>query len=186
MYSLLSRGARIVVVPAITITLIGMVLLGVVDCIFLFYLTDIERNKQLKQEIGRMEYAYSVEQEHYRLIENKRYEIAKIRHDIKNQLVSVKQLVKTGNFEEAGLVLNGIEKTLDETVEYNFCSIPIINAVLQRKKQECEQKSIAFEADISISETGIIEPAHLCSIFSNLLDNAIHANEKTADGGTLP
>ena len=68
MYSLLSRGARIVVVPAITITLIGMVLLGVVDCIFLFYLTDIERNKQLKQEIGRMEYAYSVEQEHYRLI----------------------------------------------------------------------------------------------------------------------
>lgn len=159
-----------------------MVLLAVVDCIFLFYLTDIERNKQLKQEIERMEYAYSVEQEHYRLIESKRYEIAKIRHDIKNQLVSIKRLVKTQNFEEADLVLNGIEKTLDETVEYNYCSIPIINAVLQQKKQQIEQNAIAFEADVTISETGIIEPAHLCSIFSNLLDNAIHANQKLTDG----
>lgn len=168
--------------PAIVITLFGMVLLAVVDCIFLFYLTDIERNKQLKQEIERMEYAYGVEQEHYRLIESKRYEIAKIRHDIKNQLVSIKQLVKTQNYEEADLVINGIEKTLDETVEYNYCSIPIINAVLQQKKQQCEQNLIAFEADISISETGMIEPVHLCSIFSNLLDNAIHANQKLPDG----
>ena len=68
---------------------------------------------------------------------------------------------------------NGIEKTLDETVEYNYCSIPIINAVLQQKKQQIEQNAIAFEADVTISETGMIEPVHLCSIFSNLLDNAI-------------
>ena len=34
--------------PAISITLFGMVLLAVVDCIFLFYLTDIEKNRQLK------------------------------------------------------------------------------------------------------------------------------------------
>ncbi|MGN0687888.1 MAG: sensor histidine kinase [Oscillospiraceae bacterium] len=165
------------------ITLIGLVLLAVIDCIFLFYLSDIERNKVLKQEIERMEYAYSVEQEHYRLIESKRYEIAKIRHDLKNQLVSVKQLVKTNNSAEAEQLLCGIEKTLDDTVEYDYCSVPVINAVLQQKKQQCEQNAIAFEADISIFETGIIEPVHLCSIFSNMLDNAINANVKLTNKG---
>lgn len=168
--------------PAISITIFGMLILGVVDFIFLFYLADIGRNKQLKQEIERMEYAYNVEQEHYRLIESKRYEIAKIRHDIRNQLVSIKQLVNTRNYEEADKVIKGIEKTLDETVEYNYCSIPIINAVIQQKKQQSEQNAIRFEADITISDAGVIEPAHLCSIFSNLLDNAIHANQKLPDG----
>ena len=102
--------------PAISITIFGMLILGVVDFIFLFYLADIGRNKQLKQEIERMEYAYNVEQVHYRLIESKRYEIAKIRHDIRNQLVSIKQLANTRNYEEADKVIKGIEKTLDETV----------------------------------------------------------------------
>lgn len=161
-----------------TFTLIGFVLLAFIDYIFLFYLTDIEKNRRLKQELDRMEYAYNLEQEHYQSIESKRYEIAKIRHDIKNQLISVKCLVETENYAEAQELISGIEKNLDATAEYQYCSIPVINAVLHQKQQICADNNINFEADITVEDTGNLEQVHLCSIFSNLLDNSINANKK--------
>ena len=161
-----------------TFSLVGFILLVVIDCIFLFYLSDIEKNRSLKLELERMEYAYCIEQQHYQSIENKRYEIAKIRHDIKNQLISVKHLVETENYAEAQKLISGIENNLDATAEYQYCSIPVINAVLHQKQQICADNNINFEADITVEDTGNLEQVHLCSIFSNLLDNSINANKK--------
>lgn len=161
-----------------TFSLVGFILLVVIDCIFLFYLSDIEKNRSLKLELERMEYAYCIEQEHYQSIENKRYEIAKIRHDIKNQLISVKHLVETENYAEAQELLSGIEKNLDATAEYQYCAIPVINAVLHQKQRICADNDINFEVDITVEDTGNLMQVHLCSIFSNLLDNSINANKK--------
>lgn len=165
-------------IPSTAFSLIGFTLLAVIDGVFLMYLADIEKNHRLKQELERMEYAYSIEQEHYQNIESKRYEIAKIRHDIKNQLISVKHLVETENYAEAQELISGIEKNLDATAEYQYCSIPVINAVLHQKQQICADNNINFEADITVEDTGNLEQVHLCSIFSNLLDNSINANKK--------
>ena len=160
---------------AVTLSIVGFTVLCLSDVIFLIYLADVEKNHELKQELNRLEYAKELEQTHYHNIESKRYEIAKIRHDIKNQLISVRSLVQTKNYDEAQALISGIEEQLNNTVEYQYCSVPVINAVLHQKAQICIDNDIDFNTDISINDIGEVQQVHLCSIFSNLMDNAIKA-----------
>lgn len=154
----------------------GFTILAALDVLFLFYISRIEKNSRLEAEIAVMKYAGNLEREYYRSIESKRYETAKIRHDIRNQMLVVSQLVESDNISEMRQLIGDIEQQLEHTGEAIFCSVPIIEAVMVQKKEVCAENDIRLEADINISSTGDISLMHLCSIFSNLMDNAINAN----------
>ena len=44
----------------------------------------------LEREVSSLKYARQLEEQHFKQIEEKRYEVAKIRHDINNQLIAIK------------------------------------------------------------------------------------------------
>ena len=77
--------------------------------------------------------------------------------------------------ENAEVLLSELENSLDSTKEYIFCQNAIVNAVLAEKQKDCDSADIRLESDISIDEDCNITQIHLCSIFTNLLDNAILA-----------
>lgn len=59
------------------------------------------------------------------------------------------------------------------TVEY--CPISVVNAILTEKAKVCKERDIDFHIDVQIQEERNIKSIHLCSVFANLLDNAIEA-----------
>lgn len=156
--------------------LAAFILVAVSDIAFLHYIANIEKKNRLELEIADMEYKHSIEAEHYRRIEEKRYELAKIRHDFKNQLAAVRKLLESGNRDSAEELFYEIEKSLDETIETEYCLIPVINAVISEKQAVLKEHGIEFTASVSVDETGRVSQNHLCSIFANLIDNAVKAN----------
>ncbi len=176
MYSSLDEN-DILGIPHRLMAVLGFIILALLDVLFMFYLSDIEKNHRLRQELQQLEYARNLEHQHYSNIESKQYETAKIRHDIKNQLYSVKRLIETNNLEKARELISDIENDLAAANENEYCSVPVVNALLTQKAAECRDNGIKLSTDISITDIGRIRPMHLCSIFSNLLDNAINANK---------
>lgn len=54
-----------------------------------------------------------------------------------------------------------------------------MNAVLSEKEAECARLGIRLEAELNLPSELEVEPLELCSIFSNLMDNAIRGCGKS-------
>ena len=53
---------------------------------------------------------------------------------------------------------------------------------MHEKAKSCDEKQIKLESAIKIGEVEGIKMVHMCSVFSNLLDNAIHAAQDYENG----
>ncbi len=158
--------------------LVAFIIFAISDILFLGFISDIEKKNMLERELKAVESMQALEARHYENIEAKRYETAKIRHDIRNHIAAVNALIASGNISEAKEVISSLEESIEATREYEYCGISIINALLSEKHSYCKNNGIEFTADISADSPGIISGMHICSVFSNLIDNAIAENLK--------
>lgn len=150
----------------------------IADVMYLYFISDLERKHELEGELQNARHMHQLEIAHYEDIAKKRYEVAKIRHDIKNQLVSVRAMIENGDIEQADTLISELEKNVAATNEYQYSVIPVVNALLSNKTAVAEEMEIDFKTDISIIDIGRISQNHICSIFCNLIDNAIKACEE--------
>lgn len=163
------------------LTVSAFVLMSVCIVYFLFFVSDIERKHQLEIDLKELEYTYKSEADYYREIENKNYEISKIRHDIKNQIITIKTLRESGNEDEVTALLNELENDINNATFKKYCQIPVVNAIISEKENFCKKKDINLYINISIDNIGEISNVHISSIFSNLMDNAINCILKNND-----
>lgn len=157
--------------------------MGLVCDMYWFY-EVIYRSRQAEAEVElkELKYAMEVEKAHYHQIEENRELIAHIRHDLKNQIQSAKHLAAEGHQGQAMELLDSITDALNQTNEYLYSTIPIVNAVMNEKKKECLENKIVLESDLHMPENIPFEDVVLCSLFSNLLDNAIRAAAAEKEG----
>ena len=157
----------------------------VADIVYLYFMADLEKKAALEREVSSLKYARQLEEQHFKQIEEKRYEVAKIRHDINNQLASIKNMVHSRHIEQAEELIGELENTVRNTQEYRYCSIPVVNAVISEKNKEAEKYGIRLVTKIDIHDSCGITQHHLCSAFANMIDNAIRAErgftEKDSD-----
>ena len=157
----------------------------VADIVYLYFMADLEKKAALEREVSSLKYARQLEEQHFKQIEQKRYEVAKIRHDINNQLASIKSMVHSRHIEQAEELIGELENTVRNTQEYRYCSIPVVNAVISEKNKEAEKYGIRLVTKIDIPDSCGITQHHLCSAFANMIDNAIRAErgftEKDSD-----
>ena len=140
-----------------------------------------EMDRQLQETRHKME----LEQSHYKQVEQRRAELTKIRHDFNNQLATIERLMKSGNESSAQEMVSALSKKIQQTNENPYCNIPVINAILSEKAQACEIAGIGLAVELDIPTKLIVEQIHLCSIFGNLLDNAIAACIQIKDNETV-
>lgn len=62
-----------------------------------------------------------------------------------------------------------------------YCSNLIVQAVLEEKQAECKRNGFSMNIDTRIGEIPAIAKIHLCSVFTNLIDNAIAASLSMAE-----
>ena len=176
---------NILKVDILLVTTIGLVIFAIADLIYMFFISDIEKKNALELEVNSLKYARQLEEQHFKQIEEKRYEVAKIRHDINNQLASIKSMVHSRHIEQAEELIGELENTVRNTQEYRYCSIPVVNAVISEKNKEAEKYGIQLVTKIDIPDSVGITQHHLCSAFANMIDNAIRAErgftEKDSD-----
>ena len=164
---------------SLALPVIGGCLIGFLADILLFYVfMNYGEKEELKKEIQELNYMRALEEQHYQELQKRQEQMARIRHDFKNQMITSLHLIETDNKEQAGLLLEQLRDKLDQTENRIYCENPVVNAVVSEKAMLCENAGIVLDSQIALSNQLPIRPVHLCSLFSNLLDNAIHAAEK--------
>ena len=156
----------------------GLVMSLLADVYLMYMLLQEQQKKEMEKRLSEIEMQRALSQQHYEEIESRREEFAKIRHDINNQLSAIGSLVEAGNDEKAKEMIASLGGFVASTAEYQYCADPIVNAVLTENSRLCEEMGIRFDCDILIASPLKIDPVKVCSIFSNLLRNALAAAKR--------
>lgn len=115
------------------------------------------------------------EQRYYELAQAKFDDISKIRHDLNNKLAVAKQLILDDQKNEAQEIMEDIFKSLGEIKAVQYCSVPLINTILTTKANEPVYKSIDMQFLMKDCHRMPCDTSEICSLFSNLFDNAAGA-----------
>jgi sensor histidine kinase regulating citrate/malate metabolism len=156
---------------------IGTVLAFVAVIILLVVLLEQDKKVLLQEQLRETRHAMELEQNYYRETEKRHEELIKIRHDFNNHLAAIAQLINAGEQTSAQDMITTLSKKIIET-DKNYCNIPVVNAILTEKAKTCTAAGINLVVELKLPPVLEIEQLHLCSIFGNLLDNAINACKK--------
>ena len=160
--------------------IVGAVMGLVAEVVLLFSFIGIEKKAELEKEVSELRYTMEREQAYYQTVEARQEELSRIRHDFNNQLAVIGQLIRSGEEEDARRMIDHLSSDIRAAGVKRHCAIPVVNAVLTEKEQEAAKSGVTLALEVSLPEDTAVEPLHLCSVFSNLLDNAIRA---AADSG---
>ena len=95
------------------LSLSGMAICLVVDLVLLGYVVSHEKRAALEQELSEARRQMEREQTHYRELEQRHEELAKIRHDFNNQLASISHLARSGETDAAQRLLDAVSHEIN-------------------------------------------------------------------------
>ena len=128
-----------------------------------------------EERLRQMESSMHSTHEYYQLAHEKFEEIMRIRHDFRNQMQTVERLIADGHTAEAQKSISLIEDEIENTRLPSYCSDPVVDALLTVKLNEPENARIRTEIILEDIELLPLDPYEICSLFSNLIDNAFAA-----------
>ncbi len=171
-----------VLIPAMNVVAGAFLCLGAAAIMFRMF-SEMAKKDQLADQLKLLERQSRLELAYYTALDEKTREVRKIRHDFNNQLQTAYSVFAQGRPEEAQKHLQQLERRIEEASPVYFCGNPILNALLWDKQKEAKARQVAFQADVRLPEETGIEQIDLCSVFSNLLDNAAEAAASCEKGG---
>ena len=160
-----------------TLTLILCAVIIVLFLVAFFILREVQKKRNLLSDYNALNKLHELESEHYGKIEDQRREFLALEQHFHDKISVIYEKILSDDYDLAEELTAELMEQVSATKEFPFCPHSVINAVLTQKQHHCEQQSISFHAEISIQDCSPINKIHLCSVFSNLLDNAIHACE---------
>ena len=130
---------------------------------------------EMEFQIRNAEQQLKTQGEYYHEMQDNILRINQIRHDLNNQLKTAYYLLEQGHPEEVRKQLDSLKSCISDHVGTRYCENLMVDAVLREKAAQCAALQIPLELDALVPADIRIDNAHLCSAFSNLLDNCIAA-----------
>ena len=101
--------------------------------------------------------------------------IQSLRHDFKNHMLVLQNLLQNNKIKEAENYLLSIGAPVCESSSSIWTGNLVIDFILDYKKKEAEEKGIDFIINADAVYTNKIRNEDICIILANLLDNPIEA-----------
>lgn len=137
------------------------------------YKLDYE-NKIIKDNILK-EYNYYLD------INKEKDKVRSLYHDMKNHIICIRHLCEEKDRNKVLEYIDSMEYNIRNYNKLNeklYTGNMILDSILRVKKSICIEKSIDFFVDMDFSKSDFIDMVDVCTIFSNLIDNAIEACDK--------
>lgn len=158
------------------------VLIGVVaDILLLYTLIRQQKMQDMSEQLHEVTKAWETERNHYREIEDRRENLAKIRHDMNEHLNIIKELMKRGEYTKVNAMLDTLTEYVASTREFMYCGDPVVNAVMAENEKICKENGISLQYEFRIPKPLQMDAISICSIFSNLMRNAVTAARKAKE-----
>lgn len=104
------------------------------------------------------------------------------RHDVQNNLTVVSMLLREGKTEQAEQYVNAMCAEINALSPKIVSGDEMVDALITAKLAEMSEYGITFRMDGVIDGGLKWKPLDICTVFANLLDNAIEAAAKTENG----
>lgn len=101
-------------------------------------------------------------------------------HDIKNHLLTIRELSREGKSAEACEYINELIDT--SMLPREYCSNSLLNSILRRYASEFKKAGADYEVNVFGPALSNMSAGDTTALMCNLLDNAYHAVEKQAPG----
>lgn len=128
-----------------------------------YYKSSLEMNQKLM----------SSQEQYYRMLLNQEQETRKFRHDISNHIICITALLKENKNEEALKYVNKLNDRVSQLKSGIKTGNILVNAIANDIIQK--YPDVVFKWNGGIPEKLNISDIDICTIFSNLLDNAFAA-----------
>lgn len=109
---------------------------------------------------------------------------ARLYHDMGNHFSIIQNYLADGKVEEAKVYLKKLEKNRTAYSVEQFTGIEAVDYILSQKAELARQKNVETSIHAEYPKDCNIDPIDLCTILTNLLDNAIEACEKLSETST--
>lgn len=140
-------------------------------------------SKNEHREKERMAKNYlDAQKQYYELLRDKDLQTRKFRHDIRSHLATMQILCQKGNYEGIKEYLDNINGIVDNMANSFSVGHEIIDAMLNQYAYQANKEGIEMKVSGRIPNNLNISTFDLCTIFSNLLQNAIEAASKCKSG----
>lgn len=142
----------------------------------LFYELICGRKKEeIQKEIEEVSYLQEIECIRHEMFAEKEQELLHLKQIFDDQLENIRKRIANGEVEAAKVEMDHFQKSLDETRPEEYCQNRVVNAVMSEKAKQCRKKNIELDAELMVPAALRMDALQICSLFSNLMDNAIEA-----------
>lgn len=149
----------------------GVAIIGLLLLSIWFALRKINRMLLLQNE--------QAEKKYFEDINNRYSEIRMLRHDMNNHLSAMSLLLQEGKLADAQDYLKEVAGALEESMPLTRTGINALDMVLWSKASLAKESGTEIRLELEEGLAGIeISNYELCSVFGNLLDNALEAVKK--------
>lgn len=169
-------------IPYSQTNLFGLLLscVCIIFFIMFFWLATTIHKNELYQREKDMMCLYMSEQERYiKLVIEKDNDMRSFRHDVKEHMWVISQCIERSEYEEAKRYIDEMYKKFNDSQMERYTGIVAVDAIVSEKKKCMEEKGIKLVWDGSACKLpSRLEPFDICTLFANIMNNAIEACEE--------
>lgn len=136
-------------------------------------------DKQIK--LAALEQIIERESENYRAFESSYAEIRNIKHDLKNQVAVLNDLIKNNKYDEAIQHIHRLYSDVEKATSVCYTGNSAVDSIINLKGDYARSRKISFMSKIKVN-TIEFDTIGVCRILGNALDNAIEACERMDTG----
>ena len=171
---------RLIVPEEMIDSIIGyalVIMLALFAGIIVFLLIKESESQYFQKKNTINEYYLESQKQHYESLSESNREIRKIKHDMKNHIYCLSDLYESSKYDELGEYLKSMGAAMQHTELTTFVGHEIADAIISEKKSKAEALGITLKAEGALYGVEIAA-IDVCTIFSNIMDNAIEATQK--------
>ena len=132
-------------------------------------------DKQIK--LATLEQIMERESENYRAIAGSYAEIRNIKHDLKNQVAVLNDLLKDNKYTEAKQHINQLYNDVEKVTSVCYTGNSAVDSIINLKGDYARNRNISYMSKIKVNSIDF-DTISICRILGNAIDNAIEACER--------
>ncbi|WP_294239772.1 ATP-binding protein [Pseudobutyrivibrio sp.] len=146
----------------------------------LMLMTQMGRRNELtlKNESNEINQLFQKQYEQYKLAVDNSEALRKEMHDMKHYVMALKN---EGDPAKRAEVLEDMEQAIAIQESFMNTGNKVLDVILTTKSLQCQKKKITLNAMVDGDLLGEIHVKDICSLFGNVLDNAIEATQQLED-----
>lgn len=154
-----------------------LLVLCAVDMVALFLLDQLESTAQMREALAVAHQRAEVQSANVKALGNSYTAQRKMTHEFRGYLFALSDMLANGDTAAAQTYLDELKVRQTERILLVNTHNPIIDAILNQKGYAAKEQDIDLHFEINDLSDVAIPSVDLTVVMSNLLDNAIEANE---------